>query len=102
VRRLLALALLVGAFPASSIADPTPFASVSVGCDPEFPSTLRRGGVRSGSLKSDGRVVRRFSKEASFAYRSRRGWRRGWHTLRLSATDLVGNSDVLVRRFLMR
>ena len=38
MKRLLALALLVGTFPASSVADPTPFASVSVTCDPEFPS----------------------------------------------------------------
>lgn len=62
----------------------------------------RLSGVRSGFLKADGRVVRRFSKDESLVYRPRRGWRRGRHTLRLSATDWAGNSDTLVRRFLMR
>jgi hypothetical protein len=62
----------------------------------------RLSGVRSGFLKVDGRVVRRFSKDAFFVYRPRHGWRRGRHTLRLSATDRTGNSAVLVRRFFMR
>lgn len=62
----------------------------------------RLSGVRSGSLKADGRAVRRFSTDASFAYRPRGGWRRGGHTLRLSATDWTGNKNELVRRFVMR
>jgi hypothetical protein len=59
-------------------------------------------GVRSGTLKADGRVVRRFAGAASFAYRPGRRWRRGRHTLRLSATDLTGNKSERVRRFVMR
>ena len=62
----------------------------------------RLSGVRRGSLRADGRVVRRFSGDAAFAYRPRAGWRRGGHTLRLSATDWTGNKTELVRRFVMR
>ena len=62
----------------------------------------RLSGVRRGSLKADGRVVRRFFGDASFAYRPRGGWRRGRHTLRLSATDWTGNKNEVVRRFVMR
>jgi hypothetical protein len=62
----------------------------------------RLSGVRSGLLKVDGRVVRRFSKDAFLVYRPRHGWRPGRHTLRLSATDRAGNSNALARRFLMR
>jgi hypothetical protein len=61
----------------------------------------RLSGVRRGFLKVDGRVVRRFSKDSYFVYRPRHGWRRGRHTLRLSATDRTGNRNELVRRFLM-
>jgi hypothetical protein len=62
----------------------------------------RLSGVRRGALKADGRVVRRFFGDASFAYRPRKGWRRGRHTLRLSATDWTGNKNEVVRRFVMR
>jgi len=63
----------------------------------------RLSGLRSATLRVDGRTVARLRRgQSSIIFRPRRGWRRGSHRLSVSATDRVGNRVTLNRRFFVR